>query len=107
MCLLLARSLPIVAAASPRDPGIPSVYFRAGVDYIGKPPQYGKETLGRYFANDYHQVTDTVRADWDLSGAAEQALFGFAVGWRLAEGRPFPQWKPGTEFKATRDAMLK
>ena len=87
--------------------GIPSVYFGAGIDYIGKPPQYRKEKLGAYFANDYHRVTDTVRADWDLSGAAEQALFGFGVGWRLTEGRPFPQWRPGTEFKATRDAMLK
>jgi hypothetical protein len=83
------------------------VHFRAGLDYIGKPPQYRKEKIGAYIANDYHRVTDIVRADWDLSGAAEQALFGFGVGWRLAEGRSFPQWGPGTEFKATRDAMLK
>jgi hypothetical protein len=51
-------------------------------------------------------VTDTVRPDWDLSGSAEFAAFAFAVGHRLAEGGPFPQWLPGTEFKATRDAMM-
>jgi len=87
--------------------GIPSVHFRAGLDYIGKPPLYRKEKIGAYIANDYHRVTDIVRADWDLGGAAEQALFGFGVGWRLAEGRSFPQWGPGSEFKAIREAMLK
>jgi hypothetical protein len=29
------------------------------------------------------------------------------VGYRLAQAEKFPQWKPGTEFKAKRDAMLK
>jgi hypothetical protein len=47
-----------------------------------------------------------VRADWDLAGGAEQAEFAFAIGWRLAQGASFPQWWPGTEFKARRDAML-
>ena len=32
--------------------GIPSVHLRAGIDYIGKPPQYRKEKLGAYIAND-------------------------------------------------------
>jgi hypothetical protein len=86
--------------------GVPSLYVHAGVDFIGKPPGYRREKVGAYFANDYHQVTDTVRADWDLAGGAEQAEFAFAIGWRLAEGAPFPQWRPGTEFKARRDAML-
>jgi len=86
--------------------GVPSVHMRSGFDFIGKPPEYRKEVVGAYIANDYHQVTDTVRADWDLTGAAEQAGFGFAVGWRLAQGGPFPQWRAGTEFKAKRDAMM-
>ena len=87
--------------------GVPSLYVRAGVDdFIDKPPGYRQEKVGAYIANDYHQVTDTVRADWDLAGGAEQAEFAFAVGWLLADGAPFPQWLPGTEFKAKRDAMM-
>jgi hypothetical protein len=87
--------------------GVPSLYLRRGMDFIDKPPSYGKEKVDAYIANDYHQVTDTVRPDWDLSGGAELAAFAFAVGHRLARGGTFPQWLPGTEFKATRDAMMK
>ena len=86
--------------------GVPSLYVRSGVDFIGKPPGYRREKVGAYIAHDYHQVTDTVRDDWDLAGGAEQAEFAFAIGWRLAQGAPFPKWRPGTEFKARRDAML-
>ena len=28
------------------------------------------------------------------------------VGYRLAQSDTFPKWKPGTEFKAKRDAMM-
>jgi len=29
------------------------------------------------------------------------------VGYRVANATKLPEWKPGNEFKATRDAMLK
>jgi hypothetical protein len=29
------------------------------------------------------------------------------VGYQAANGEKFPEWKPGTEFKAKRDAMMK
>jgi Zn-dependent M28 family amino/carboxypeptidase len=48
-----------------------------------------------------------VKADWDLSGAAEDMQLLFAVGYRVANADAFPEWKPGNEFKAKRDAMLK
>lgn len=51
-------------------------------------------------------MTDTVRPDWDLRGAVEDAQLIFRVGYDVAQGKTYPQWKPGAEFKATRDAML-
>ena len=30
-----------------------------------------------------------------------------AVGYRVANADKFPEWKPGNEFKAKRDGMLK
>ena len=86
--------------------GVPSLYLRRGVDFIDKPLGYGKEKVGAYIENDYHQVTDIVRPDFDFSGGAELAEFAFAVGHRLARDGPFPQWLRGTEFKAKRDAMM-
>ena len=31
----------------------------------------------------------------------------FTVGYEVANAEKFPEWKPGNEFKARRDAMLK
>ena len=44
---------------------------------------------------------------WDLSGAAEDLKLLFEVGYQVANGEKFPEWKPGTEFKAKRDEMMK
>jgi hypothetical protein len=31
----------------------------------------------------------------------------FTVGYRIANTDKFPEWKPGTEFKARREEMLR
>ena len=45
--------------------------------------------------------------DWDLTGTREDLKVLFAVGYRVAQADKIPEWKPGNEFKAKRDAMLK
>ena len=45
--------------------------------------------------------------DWDLSGAREDLKVLFTVGYRVAQARKYPEWKPGNEFRAKREAMLK
>ena len=45
--------------------------------------------------------------DWDLTGTREDLKVLFAVGYRVAQADKMPEWKPGNEFKAKRDAMLK
>ena len=56
--------------------------------------------------HDYHKPSDTVKRDWDLSGAREDLKVFFAVGYRVAEAETFPAWRDGHEFKAKRDAMF-
>ena len=48
-----------------------------------------------------------MKPDWDLAGAADDAELFFAVGYRVANASKFPEWKPGNEFKAKRDEMIK
>ena len=60
-----------------------------------------------YTAHHYHQVSDEVNPEWDLSGAAQDMQLLFEVGYQVANGDKFPEWKSGTEFKAKRDQMLK
>jgi Zn-dependent M28 family amino/carboxypeptidase len=87
--------------------GVPALYTDTGVDFIGKPPEYSKQKRDEYTNRDYHAPSDEVKPDWDLSGAREDAQLLLAVGYRVAQADKYPEWKPGNEFKAKRDAMLK
>jgi len=86
--------------------GVPALDPDAGIDYIGKPAGYGLQKRDEYTNNDYHKVSDEVKPDWDLSGAVEDLRVLFRVGHVVADAPGIPQWKPGTEFKATRDSSL-
>ncbi len=87
--------------------GVPALDPGAGVQYIGKPENYGRQKRDEYTTQDYHKPSDEVKPDWDLSGAAEDAQLLLTVGYRVANADTWPEWKPGNEFKAKRDAMLK
>ncbi len=87
--------------------GVPALYTDSGTDYIGKPEGYGMKRRAEYTEKDYHKVTDEVKADWDLAGAVEDLQLFFQVGYGVAQGEKWPEWKPGTEFKAKREAQLK
>jgi len=86
--------------------GVPAFYADTGSEYIGKDPDFAKKKDEEYTSRDYHKPTDEVKPDWDLSGAVEDAHFLFAVGHKILQGDKYPEWKPGTEFKAARDKSL-
>ncbi len=86
--------------------GVPALNTDAGVEYIGKPADYAKRTRDDYTSKDYHGVGDEVRSDWDLSGAIEDLQLLLIVGWEVANGENWPEWSPGTEFKALREKSL-
>jgi Zn-dependent M28 family amino/carboxypeptidase len=87
--------------------GVPALDPDAGIDYIGKPREYGQQKRDEYTTNDYHKPSDEVKPDWDLTGAVDDAQLLFTIGYNVAQGEKYPEWKPGTEFKAKRDDMLK
>lgn len=87
--------------------GVPALYIGGGKEVIGKPAEFGQQEKDDYTAHHYHQVSDEVNPEWDLSGAAQDMQLLFEVGYQVANGDKFPEWKPGTEFKAKRDQMLK
>jgi Zn-dependent M28 family amino/carboxypeptidase len=90
--------------------GVPALYIESGIDTApgqGHPAGYLKKKLDEYDEKDYHAPSDEVKPDWDLRGAAQDAELVFAVGYRVANASTMPEWKPGNEFKAKRDAMLK
>jgi Zn-dependent M28 family amino/carboxypeptidase len=87
--------------------GVPALASGGGSDYIGKPAEWGKKIRDDYTANDYHKPSDNIRPDWDFSGAAQDLQYYWMVGYRVAQADKYPEWKPGTEFKAVREEQLK
>mgnify|MGYP001570181548 FL=1 len=87
--------------------GVPALASGSGIEYPGKPEDYGKKLREEYTAKLYHSPFDDVKADWDMSGTAEEVEFYLKVAYEVAQAEKFPEWKPGNEFKAKRDAMLK
>ena len=86
--------------------GVPALYIDSGVEFIGKPADYGRQKRDEYTSTDYHAPSDEVKPDWDLAGAVEDAQLLFLVGYRVANADRMPEWKPGNEFRAVREKML-
>jgi Zn-dependent M28 family amino/carboxypeptidase len=87
--------------------GVPAFDPDAGVDYIGKPANWGLEMRRKYTAENYHKPSDKIEPDWDMSGAVEDAQLYFLVGYQVSNSDTMPEWKPGTEFKPIRDEALR
>jgi Zn-dependent M28 family amino/carboxypeptidase len=84
--------------------GVPAVSFGSGNDLVNGGTARGEAVSKAYTELRYHQPADEWRADWDLTGMAEDLSMLYAVGARLANSRDWPNWSPDSEFRAARDA---
>jgi Zn-dependent M28 family amino/carboxypeptidase len=82
--------------------GVPALDADAGIDYVGRPPGWGRAKRDDYTAHDYHKPSDEVQEDWDLAGTVDDARMLFEIGVRVARGEHRPQWKPASEFASLR-----
>jgi Zn-dependent M28 family amino/carboxypeptidase len=82
--------------------GVPAAYFESGVDYRGRPAGWGREKREAWEETRYHQPSDELTPDWDLSGAVEDARLQFALGYSVAQAMALPSWTKGDEFEAPR-----
>jgi len=63
----------------------------------------GQAWIDAYTGQCYHQACDAWSADWNLAGAVQDVDLVGTLATELANGTAWPQWKPGSEFKAIRD----
>ena len=87
--------------------GVPALYTDSGINYEGKDAAFSKQKRDEYTNKDYHKVSDEVKPDWDLTGAVDDAQLLTMIGYRVAQGDKFPEWKAGSEFKGKRDEMMR
>ncbi|HEY9405768.1 MAG TPA: M28 family metallopeptidase [Pyrinomonadaceae bacterium] len=86
--------------------GVPALYVNEGTEYIGKDVNFSRQKRDEYEAKDYHKPSDEIKPEWDLAGAVEDAQLLTLIGYRVAQGDKYPEWKAGSEFKATRDKTM-
>ncbi len=86
--------------------GVPAFYFESGVDIANKPAGYGMQKRDEYTTTRYHKPQDEIQPDWDLTGAVEDLKLALTIGYRIAEAQKFPEWRPGNEFRATREKQM-
>ncbi len=86
--------------------GVPMLYLKQGTEHVEKGKDWLSEQTSNFNANIYHTVDDTYDPNWDLDGAVQDLKLIFYIGYKLSEDRSFPQYKPGTEFRAIREQMV-
>jgi Zn-dependent M28 family amino/carboxypeptidase len=86
--------------------GVPSCMIAGGWHFTGHPEAYGHALIDDFTTNRYHKPADTIQPDWTMEGSVQDAQTLFEIGRRVADGDRWPEWKPGNEFKARRDAMM-
>jgi Zn-dependent M28 family amino/carboxypeptidase len=83
--------------------GVPAVSFNPGDDLVNGGKQRGVALREAYTEKKYHQPADEWSASLDFTGEAEDVTLLYNVGRSLANSTRWPEWTPGSEFKALRD----
>jgi Zn-dependent M28 family amino/carboxypeptidase len=86
--------------------GVPSAYLEAGTDVRGRPPGWGRDRRQAWEDAHYHQPSDDLTPEWELSGAIEDAQLLFLLGLKVANAPLAPTWRPGDEFESARKKAL-
>lgn len=82
--------------------GVPSLYFKGGLDYVGREPGWGKKVTEEWGNAHYHQPSDEYTPSWNFDGMIEDTQLGFLAGLAVAQSDAMPTWLPGDEFAKLR-----
>ena len=83
---------------------MPAVSFDSGEDWVDGGLAAGKAAAEDYTEHRYHQPADEWNAKWPFTGMVRDLELIYKVGSGLADSDQWPNWAPGSEFRAARDA---
>ena len=81
--------------------GIPALYLQRGTDFV-TPPGFDADALRQ---GNYHQVSDEILPEWDLSGVTRDVSVFFESALRTANADDQPRWVAGHEFEEEWEAL--
>ncbi len=82
--------------------GVPGLYFRGGLDYVGRERGWGERVNDEWLKAHYHQPSDEFSESWNFDGMIEDTQLGFLAGLSVAQANAMPAWLPGDEFAKLR-----
>ncbi|HEX9704131.1 MAG TPA: M20/M25/M40 family metallo-hydrolase [Gemmatimonadales bacterium] len=82
--------------------GVPALSLESGLDFVGRPPGWGREQDSIWNVQRYHQPSDEYAPDWDLEGMAQQVRVVVRVALDVAGAAALPRWLPNSEFQRQR-----
>ncbi len=86
--------------------GVPAMYLDTGMDFVDRPPDWGRQQVNHYTDVNYHQPSDEYDDSWNFDGMIADALLGYWTGLAIANADDMPAWVEGDEFEAARLAAL-
>lgn len=86
--------------------GVPAIWFKSGVDFVGREPGWGEQQYADWIEYKYHSPGDEVEASWNLEGLVEDAQLAFRLAAAISEAEVTPTWYAGDEFEALRKVSL-
>jgi Zn-dependent M28 family amino/carboxypeptidase len=84
--------------------GVPMLYVKSGETLVVGGMAAGGAWYADYNGNRYHGPEDEYDESWDWAGVQQDLEMFFAIGRALGNGRDWPNWNAGDEFRAIRDA---
>jgi Zn-dependent M28 family amino/carboxypeptidase len=82
--------------------GVPTLYFKGGLDFVGRGPGWGEKVANEWVKEHYHQPSDEYSPSWNFDGMIEDTQLGFLAGLAIAQADAMPTWLPGDEFAKLR-----
>ncbi|SEL92528.1 Zn-dependent amino-or carboxypeptidase, M28 family [Colwellia chukchiensis] len=87
--------------------GVPALSAGGGSVWLNAEQKAIGDKVSALVAKCYHQVCDEYDENWGWQGMVAELQVFFETGLMLSNSNDWPNWRAGSEFKATRDAMMK
>ncbi len=78
---------------------IPAMRIVNGVDFVGRPPDWGREQREKYWDERYHRPNDELAPWMSMDGIAQQVRVLVRAVLAAADAPAGPTWAAGSEFR--------
>jgi Zn-dependent M28 family amino/carboxypeptidase len=79
--------------------GVPALSLQRGLDFVGRPPEWGREQDAIWTSQRYHQPSDEFTAAFDLTGMVQQVRVSVRTAMAVGNADEMPRWHPSSEFQ--------